>query len=296
MVEKMQSGRSAPNQIVTGQWNPDPELWQAAYGGFGLGAQEGQIVLSNAATLGLNAGLSAQAQAIKADARARGDVVSQIGFGLGEVGVEAGYTAVGGYALKGALTSGRGTAFVIRHATGVRRAAQAASVAAAGAGGYNLGDAAVALSEGDYERATHRLGSGALSIGGAGIGAKTTPGKLGSGPLRIGKVAPPENVRPGTTTFGNQMHERIGDLLSRRFKGMDNADEIIYRLGPGQRGVDIEVPKDFVRRFGLKYSEIKPQNPAQVANLGQQIERWGFDPLDVVPLTYRTTGDIYIGL
>jgi RHS repeat-associated protein len=288
-------GEDAIDLIVTGQWNPDVNTWEQAYGGFGLGAAEGQTVIANAATLGLNSKLNAQAQSIKADARARGDVVSQIGFGLGEVGVEAGYAAVGGHATKGALTSGRGTAFVIRHATGVRRATQAASVVAAGAGGYSVGNAAVALSEGDYERTIHRLGSAALSFSGAGFGAKTAPGKLGSGPLRIGSVAPPENVAPGTTTFGNKMHEKIGTFLQGRFGGLEGNQKIIYRLGPGQRGVDIEVPENRVRQFGFRLSDIKPQSPSGVVSLERQLSRWGYAPGEVVPLTYRASGDIYIG-
>jgi hypothetical protein len=268
-----------------------------AYLGFGVGAAEGQTVVANAATLGLNADLSAQAQAIKADARARGDVLSQVGFGLGEVGVEAGYAAIGGTAVKGVLTSGRGTAFVIRHATGVRHATQVGSILAAGTGRYSLGDAAVALSEGDYERATHRLGSAALSFSGAGFGAKTAPGNLGKGPLRIGRVTPPKNVPPKTTTFGNEMHERIGATIQRRFRRLDVDPryQIIYRLAPGQRGVDIEVPGKLVGRFGFRYSDIKPQSRAGTRSLGRQIENWGFDPSEVVPFTYRASGDVYIG-
>jgi hypothetical protein len=232
MVEKMQSGRSAPNQIVTGQWNPDPELWQAAYGGFGLGAQEGQIVLSNAATLGLNAGLSAQAQAIKADARARGDVVSQIGFGLGEVGVQSAYAAATLGAGSAVASTTRASALIAAHPVAFTRIAQGGAVLASASTGYNAGTAIDAASQGDIAGAVSAAGSATLSgilAASAGSGASHLGGWAQQQRLVAGRAfdasragAYPYNQvylnKPGGGyTRLDSYNPEVGEIVSRKF-------------------------------------------------------------------------------
>ena len=151
----------------------------------------------------------------------------------------------------------------------------------------------VAASEGDYTRAVHSLGRAALSSTGSGVGEKIAPGRLGKGPLRIGKVTPPKDAPPKTVVFGNEMHERIGSMFKQRIHDPQKA--IVYRLKPGQRGVDIEAPQRLHRRFGFRYAEIKSQNPVGAASLQKQIEKWGFASQDVLPITYRYSGTIFIG-
>jgi RHS repeat-associated protein len=260
------------------------------------GALEGATVMGDYASFGLTP-VHEDAVRIQQNAADRGDVMSQVGFGLGKTGVEATYAATGGMVMSKALTSGRGTAFLMRNAGAVRVAAQVGSVTGAGTAGYSLGDAAVAFSEQDYNRSVHRLGTAGLAALGSGFGAKSAPGKLGKGALRIGSVEPPEGVRPGTTTFGNKMHERVGGMLQKRLGAPDVNPEtrIISRLSAGQRGVDIEVPKRSIDQFGFMYSEIKPRSASGARALANQISQWGYDPQDVVPITYGHDGDVYIG-
>ncbi len=83
-------------------------LSEAAKGG-AQGIAEGATVEVDYATLGWVPSLHKKSLEIQADAANNGDVLSQIGFGLGKGGIEVGYTVVG---LKAGSLVGRGAARV----------------------------------------------------------------------------------------------------------------------------------------------------------------------------------------
>ena len=102
----------------------------------------------------------------------------------------------------------------------------------------------------------------------------------------LGKVIPPPGLKPGTTTFGNEMHARIAEMLQKKYP--DVAFEV--RVRPGQTGVDITVVRG---NPGFKYAEIKPRNAAQQWNFNMQVKKWGFQPGEVKPFTYDANGSIF---
>jgi YD repeat-containing protein len=112
-----------------------------------------------------------------------------------------------------------------------------------------------------------------------------------SGPNLLGTVEPPADLTPGTAPFGNAMHARIAQWLGERYPGV----KFILRIGPGQTGVDVEVPEENVARIGFQYAEIKPRSASGLATFQRQIASWGFQPDEVQPITYDQNGNIYDG-
>ena len=112
-----------------------------------------------------------------------------------------------------------------------------------------------------------------------------------SGPNLLGTVEPPADLTPGTAPFGNAMHARIAQWLGERYPGV----KFILRIGPGQTGVDVEVPEENVARIGFQYAEIKPRSASGLATFQRQIASWGFQPDEVQPITYDQNGNINDG-
>ena len=110
-------------------------------------------------------------------------------------------------------------------------------------------------------------------------------------PTLLGKVTPPANANPGTTTFGNRMHEQIAEMLRAKFPGV----KFKFNIKPGQTGVDIVVPPQSEGITGFRYADIKPRTPAQAAKFAQQVENWGFKPGEVKAITYDANGNVYEG-
>ena len=63
-------------------------------------------------------------------------------------------------------------------------------------------------------------------------------------------------------------------------------------IKPGQRGVDVRVISG---NPGFMFAEIKPGNPNQYTKLLSQIHKWGFEPTQVLPITYDALGGVYYG-
>lgn len=114
-------------------------------------------------------------------------------------------------------------------------------------------------------------------------GSRTWRGKI------IGKVTPPENLKPGTVPFGNYMHEKIAKFLETSY------DKTSFRVKvkPGQRGVDMEYLNDLDP--GFKYLDIKSNKPHSQKELDRQIYNWGYEGSTVRAITYDEHGNIYDG-
>ena len=108
--------------------------------------------------------------------------------------------------------------------------------------------------------------------------------------LPVGRYKIPENAVPGTTTYGDLVHEQIGALVKAR---LPNA-RIILRTSPGIRGVDIELPEMEVPELGARYTEIKPLTDSGFKRFRADIARWKLTE-PVLPLTYDYDGNIYYG-
>lgn len=133
------------------------------------------------------------------------------------------------------------------------------------------------------------------------IGAKTGPqplsayGSLSTSPSgqplppKISSFPVPEDLTYGTTLFGSYAHQEIADLLDEMYPDI----KFIFRVRPGQRGVDVEVPNDFIPSVGHKFLEIKPLSPSGERSFYEQLERWGLGPIQ--PLTYDSAGNLYYG-
>jgi hypothetical protein len=108
-----------------------------------------------------------------------------------------------------------------------------------------------------------------------------------SGPNLLGTVEPPADLTPGTAPFGNAMHARIAQWLGERYPGV----QFRFSILPGQTGVDVAVPKDYIDQVGFRYAEIKPRSASGLATFQRQIASWGFQPDEVQPITYDNIYD-----
>jgi hypothetical protein len=99
----------------------------------------------------------------------------------------------------------------------------------------------------------------------------------------------PANLTYGTTLFGNYAHDETTKLLREMYPDV----VFIFRAGPGQRGIDVEVTEKSISGVGHQYIEIKPLTPSGERSFNQQLERWGVGP--VQSLTYDKDGNLYYG-
>jgi hypothetical protein len=108
--------------------------------------------------------------------------------------------------------------------------------------------------------------------------------------LPVGRYKIPENAVPGTTKYGDLVHEQIAGLIKER---LPDANPIL-RVSPGMKGVDIELPEIEVPELGARYIEIKPLTESGFKRFRANIARWKLaEP--VLPLTYDYDGNIYYG-
>jgi hypothetical protein len=112
-----------------------------------------------------------------------------------------------------------------------------------------------------------------------------------SGPKRIGSFTPPPHLKYGRTDFGNHAHREIGSMLRKLYRDAN----LILRVEPGQRGIDVSVPKDHIAKLGFAHAEIKPLSESGEKKLRQQVEKWGYDPSTVRAITYDANGNVYFG-
>lgn len=108
-------------------------------------------------------------------------------------------------------------------------------------------------------------------------------------PPKIGSFPVPEGLTFGTTLFGNYAHQEIADLLDEMYPDVF----FIFRVRPGQGGIDVEVPENAISVVGHAYLEIKPLTPSGERSFYEQLERWGVGPVQA--LTYDSSGNLYYG-
>ena len=146
----------------------DASKWTGVGSAAASGARDGSVVIFNHATFGTIDELDAWSTEIQEDAARKGDVLSQIGYGAGKVGVEAGYWAVGGKVFQAggkALQATRAARYIAPGTRGARIISGAMKVNAvgmSGAAGYNAGKGISAVQSGDYNAATLYLGRSVL--------------------------------------------------------------------------------------------------------------------------------------
>jgi len=134
----------------------------------------------------------------------------------------------------------------------------------------------------------HALGSASASVA---TNSVPTAAAAEGGPKRIGSFTPRADLKYGGTDFGNHAHREIGSMLRKLYRDAD----LILRVEPGQRGIDVSVPEDHIARLGFAHAEIKPLSASGEKKLRQQIWKWGYDPSTVRAITYDANGNVYFG-
>ncbi len=141
----------------------DRAIVRSARSGFGEGVGRGATVTADYATFGKTR-LHAKSVAYQEEARRSGDILSQIGYGSGKVGVEAAYMAAGAGVVSKVAKTGKVASFVVRHADKVSKVSKAGAVLMSANAGVNAGQAINAGIEGDWNTATHKAGRSGISI------------------------------------------------------------------------------------------------------------------------------------
>jgi hypothetical protein len=134
----------------------------------------------------------------------------------------------------------------------------------------------------------HALSSASAS---AATDSVATAAATERGPKLIGSFTPRADLKYGGTKFGNYAHQEIGRMLQDLYKGVG----LILRVKPGQRGIDVSVPKEHAASLGFAHAEIKPLSASGEKKLQQQIWNWGYDPSTVRAITYDANGNVYFG-
>jgi hypothetical protein len=125
------------------------------------------------------------------------------------------------------------------------------------------------------------LGGGAADVGaGAGI----------AGPRLFGSFAVPEGSTFGTTKFGNYAHGAVVKLLKESY----SEAKFIFRAGPGQAGVDVQVEQESIEAVGFRFAEIKPLTASGKSSFNRQVLNWDL-PAPVQPITYDAAGNVFLG-
>jgi len=107
----------------------------------------------------------------------------------------------------------------------------------------------------------------------------------------LGTFAVPPGMKFGTTTFGKYAHLRMTEILRDIYPDV----RFTTRVGPGQRGVDVSVPKARVEDVGFAHAEFKPDTASGQRSYLRQLARWGLRPDEVQAITYDALGNVYIG-
>jgi hypothetical protein len=106
---------------------------------------------------------------------------------------------------------------------------------------------------------------------------------------KIGKVEPPEHLKPGTGPFGDDMHEKIARFLEDSFPEA----RFDVRVKRGRKGVDLTRIEGTDRVD--KYWEISTNEPWSIGKVKRQIQKWGYDEPSVRAISYDEYGNIYDG-
>jgi hypothetical protein len=149
---------------------------------------------------------------------------------------------------------------------------------------------------------TEARASGPSSLGGGDQNAPTaiasaatnsisTAAAAKSGPKRIGSFTPRADLKYGTTKFGIHAHQETGTMLRNLYIDAD----LILRVEPGQKGIDVSVPGEHIARLGFAHAEIKPLSASGEKKMRQQILAWEYDPSTVQAITYDANGNVYFG-
>jgi hypothetical protein len=89
----------------------------------------------------------------------------------------------------------------------------------------------------------------------------------------------PEGLEFGTTTFGSYAHEATAQLL----RGLCPEADFIFRIRPGQVGVDVEVVgEEAIKAAGFRFGEIKPLTESGQSSFIRQVRNWSL-PGQCVP-------------
>jgi hypothetical protein len=155
---------------------------------------------------------------------------------------------------------------------------------------FSFLDGTLHLAQGHY-------GSAAIAIAAAGIGMVADAGAArlaltGAAKLLkpIGSFSVPSGLKFGTTTFGNYAHRETADLLQGLYQG----ENFVFRILPGQVGVDITVLGDSIKAVGFRFGEIKPLTISGEGSFMRQVQNWNL-PAPVQAITYDALGYVYRG-
>ena len=113
----------------------------------------------------------------------------------------------------------------------------------------------------------------------------------------LGKFAPSGQNVPGTTSFDNEAHDAIADLVVKRLVEM-GADQsrIIIRTRPGRNGVYISIAERDAVALGIKPNiEIKPNNGPSEGVFNRQLSNWGLDRSNTQAVIYDQNGTVRWG-
>jgi len=116
----------------------------------------------------------------------------------------------------------------------------------------------------------------------------------GVDPRQIGTFDPPVGVKFGTTTFGQYAHREAASIVKQDLATKGVA-KVVDRTGPGIKGVDLSVPKEFVPRLGFEHVEIKPDTVSGLSSYNRSVVGWGYDPSAVRSVTYDASGRVFWG-
>ncbi len=112
-----------------------------------------------------------------------------------------------------------------------------------------------------------------------------------TGPKLIGTFTVPENLKFGTTLFGNYAHLQAEDIL----RSLYGKEGLTFYVMPGQTGVDVRVDRNLIAKVGFAFAEIKPLSASGLRTYKRQIRRWGLDPNQTQAITYDANGNLFFG-
>jgi len=111
-----------------------------------------------------------------------------------------------------------------------------------------------------------------------------------AGPRFIGSFPVPQDIKFGTTTFGDYAYGAIADFL----RDLYTEAKFVFRVGRGQTGVDVEVEQRWIDAVGFRYGEIKPLTASGRSSFNRRVQNWELaEP--VQPITYDPAGNVFLG-
>ena len=83
--------------------------------------------------------------------------------------------------------------------------------------------------------------------------------------------------------------------LVRCLQNLYRDADLILRVKPGEKGIDVSVPPEHIARLGFAHAEIKPLSASGEKKMRQQVWDWEYDPSTVRAITYDANGNVYFG-